>query len=100
MPRFRGRLHDVAAAKLQPWLQRLTGAALAVLVLGLTALTPGEAAQASVQTSDPVSARGVASQVGQPAPELTVTTLDGLSLTSADLQAQEKPYILYFFASW
>jgi hypothetical protein len=39
-------------------------------------------------------------KVGQPAPGFQVATTDGLVLTSADLIAQQKPYILYFFASW
>ena len=42
----------------------------------------------------------VGARVGQLAPEFQVKTLDGLMLTSADLIAQQKPYILYFFASW
>ena len=42
----------------------------------------------------------VGARVGQLAPDFQVKTLDGLMLTSADLLAQQKPYILYFFASW
>ncbi len=42
----------------------------------------------------------VRANVGQLAPGFEVKTLDGLILTSADLLAQQKPYILYFFASW
>lgn len=42
----------------------------------------------------------VGAGVGQLAPDFQVKTLDGLMLTSADLLAQQKPYILYFFASW
>ena len=38
--------------------------------------------------------------VGKAAPDFQVGTLDGLMVTSADLRAQQKPYILYFFASW
>lgn len=90
----------MTGSKLQPRRRRRISAALALLALVLTALAPGEAVQASARAPDTSSVRGVASQVGQPAPEFTVTTLDGLSLTSADLLAQEKPYILYFFATW
>ncbi|MBI4491948.1 MAG: hypothetical protein HY690_04055 [Chloroflexi bacterium] len=39
-------------------------------------------------------------QVGQRAPAFTLTTLEGKPLTSANLLAQEKPFILYFFATW
>jgi hypothetical protein len=91
----------VTASTVQPRHRRLVGSGLALLALILTALSSGETAQASIQPrTEPASMRGVASQVGQPAPEFTVTTLDGLSLTSADLLAQEKPFILYFFATW
>ena len=100
MPLAGRRLRSVTVPKLQPWRERQIIAVLALLALVLTALAPGEAVRASAQVPDAASVRSVASQVGQPAPEFTVTTLDGLSLTSADLLAQEKPYILYFFASW
>ena len=96
MPRARDTSRDVTGAKLVPWRQRLIVATVAVLMLGLTAFAFSETTQAPNTTSG----RGVASQVGQSAPEFTVTTLDGLSLTSADLLAQDKPYILYFFATW
>jgi hypothetical protein len=39
-------------------------------------------------------------EVGQRAPDFTVTTLGGQRLASPDLLAQNKPFILYFFASW
>ena len=87
-------------SKLQPRREQRVIAALALLALVLTAVAPGAAVQASAQAPDAASVRGVSSQVGQPAPEFAVTTLDGLSLTSADLLAQEKPFILYFFATW
>ena len=45
-------------------------------------------------------APAVVAKVGQPAPGFQVTTIDGLMLSSTDLIAQQKPYILYFFASW
>ena len=87
-------------SKLPPRREQRVSASLALLVLVLTTASSGQAAQASVPTPEAASVRGVASQVGQVAPEFTVTTLDGLPLTSTDLLAQEKPYILYFFASW
>jgi hypothetical protein len=100
MPRARPRSRDAARSKRQPRRWRLRAAAPALLALVLLALSPGETARASAQTTGVIAASGVASQVGQPAPEFTVATLDGLSLTSADLLAQEKPFILYFFAAW
>ena len=100
MPRAGRRSSDETDAKPRLRLQRLIGVSGVILALALTALAPGQAAQAAAQAPDVASVRGVAAQVGQAAPEFSVTTLDGLSLTSADLQAQEKPYILYFFASW
>ena len=87
-----------------PWLRLARGTLLAV-ILGLTIPTMvpagGDIMVAGVNIT-PVSQviRSVASQVGQPAPDFTVTTLEGQPLTSADLLAQEKPYILYFFATW
>jgi len=37
---------------------------------------------------------------GQRAPSFSVSLLDGRPVSDADLRAQEKPYILYFFATW
>jgi peroxiredoxin len=42
----------------------------------------------------------VGARVGQVAPDFQVKALDGRTLTTADLRVQQKPYILYFFASW
>ena len=100
MPLADRRLRRMPGSQRRPRRERHIVAALALLALVLTALAPGEPVRASAQAPDGTSVLGVASQVGQAAPEFTVTTLDGLSLTSADLLAQEKPYILYFFASW
>lgn len=100
MSRASRGLCDPTGAKVLPWRQRQIVAALAMFALVMTALAPGEVVRASAQATEAMSVRGVASQVGQPAPEFAVTTLDGLLLTSADLLAQEKPFILYFFASW
>jgi len=38
--------------------------------------------------------------VGQRAPAFVVTGLDGRQISDADLRAQGKPYILYFYATW
>jgi hypothetical protein len=49
----------------------------------------------------PGDTRSVAGQqVGELAPEFSVVTPDGQPVTNADLLAQEKPFILYFFATW
>jgi hypothetical protein len=63
----------------------------------------GNGGSASNQPSGPSAAQpsaAVVAKVGRLAPGFQVATLDGLVLTSADLIAQQKPYILYFFASW
>lgn len=59
-------------------------------------------------SASPVNAPAKASQpqaevglkVGNRAPAFTLTTLDGKALTSAELLAQDKPFILFFFATW
>ena len=77
------------------------GLLLGALLLGssLVACARGPAqpaaSAASTEASPPVGL-----QAGQRAPDVAVTTLDGARLTSADLVAQDKPYILYFFATW
>ncbi len=48
----------------------------------------------------PAMEADVGLEVGQRAPDFTLTTLNGAPLTSADLLAQNKPFILYFFATW
>ena len=45
-------------------------------------------------------ARQVGSQVGQQAPPFALETLDGNRLTSADLVAEGKPFVVYSFATW
>jgi len=82
---------------------------LAVLMFSalLLACTPSRAAPGGVSTRSadlPAEHRQpgavVGLQVGQRAPAFTVATLDAKPLTRADLLAQERPFILYFFASW
>jgi len=46
----------------------------------------------------PAPAVGLA--VGLRAPTFTVTGLDGRSISDADLRAEGKPSILYFYATW
>lgn len=81
------------------------GLAVLALLLGsvVIACAPSSAAPsraAGAQAGGPVSAPATGLQPGQLAPAFSVATLDGKQLTSADLLAQEKPFILYFFASW
>ena len=84
---------------------RWSGLALALALAASVACSPAgagsqpapgpRAGQAGTQ-----QVPGAVAAVGQPAPGFQVTTIDGLMLTSTDLIAQQKPYILYFFASW
>lgn len=84
---------------------RWSGLALALAVAAMVACSPNGTSRgpAASQPSNPVAAQSssaAVATVGQPAPGFQVATIDGLVLTSADLIAQQKPYILYFFASW
>lgn len=75
-------------------------AALAAPKLAATEV-PAAAAQptaAPAPAQEPSAPVGL--QVGQRAPAFTVTTLDGKPLSSAELLVQDKPFILYFFATW
>lgn len=48
----------------------------------------------------PESNPRVGLQVGERAPAFIVKTLEGGPLASSELLAQDKPFILYFFATW
>jgi cytochrome oxidase Cu insertion factor (SCO1/SenC/PrrC family) len=86
------------------WLARsgLSVALVGVLLASSGQLPPTPAfADVAQPGARPGEARGLAAQqVGELAPEFTVVTPDGQPVTSADLLAQEKPFILYFFATW
>lgn len=58
----------------------------------------GERSPAGATAPSPVPAIPVGTRVGQRIPQFTATTLDGAKLTNADLK--DKPYLLFFFASW
>ena len=78
-------------------------AAVALLGVVLAACSPNQAASqpaANAGGAAPKAGAATGVQVGQMAPAFNLTMLDGKPLTSADLRAQEKPYILYFFATW
>lgn len=82
---------------------RATIATVALLGVVLAACSPNQAASrpaANAGAAAPKAGAATGVQVGQAVPPFSLTMLDGKPLTSADLQAQEKPYILYFFATW
>lgn len=82
---------------------RSATAAVALLGVILAACSPNQAAShpaAHAGAAVPKAGAPTGVQVGQAAPAFSLTMLDGRPLTSADLQAQQKPYILYFFATW
>ena len=49
-------------------------------------------------TATPEPEVAVGNKVGNRAPDFQVTTVDGVTVTPAELEG--KPYILYFFATW
>jgi len=103
-PRPPGASDLVPAPRRRPsrWWAGVGTILVALLVTTLPAAIPSDAT-ASAGRPATVAAdqvRGVGFQVGQPAPDFTVMTLDGQALTGADLLAQQKPFVLYFFARW
>ena len=58
----------------------------------------GEQPVAAADAAVPAPAIGLAA--GLHAPSFTVTGLDGRSISHADLRAEGKPSILYFYATW
>ena len=100
------RARDRAGARIRSrWPARWSVLALALAVAATVACgTNGAGKDSSAsQASGSVAAQSTSAavaRVGQPAPGFQVATIDGSALTSADLIAQQKPYILYFFASW
>ncbi len=76
----------------------LVSALLGAWALGGARTATGAPVDTSVRQAAPEPAVGL--EVGQRAPDFTVTTLDAQALTSADLLAQDKPFILYFFTTW
>ncbi len=56
---------------------------------------PGLAGSALAETNTPVGPN-----VGQRAPAFSITGLDGGQVSDVALQAQGKPYILFFYAKW
>lgn len=72
---------------------------------GVSAQAPSvvedQAPAAEGQQQNPAEATvRVGLDVGQRAPAFVVTGLDGRQISDADLRAQGKPYILYFYATW
>ena len=67
----------------------------------LAGCTPAAAPTSSQPQPAPAAAStGSGTSVGQLAPPFAVTTIDGRAVTDADLRAVDKPYILYFYATW
>ena len=60
--------------------------------------TPTAAPPSPTPTATPEPEVAVGNKVGNRAPDFQVTTVDGVTVTPADLEG--KPYILYFFATW
>lgn len=81
---------------------RSVGVAAAGVMLAVTAACSGEAPAtgASDVPSAPVTDRRVGSSVGDLAPDFTVETVDGETVTLSELRGQGKSVLLYFFASW
>jgi cytochrome oxidase Cu insertion factor (SCO1/SenC/PrrC family) len=102
------------ATELVPAIWRASGrrrwrarSGLSLALVGALLASSGQLLPASVladlvQPADRTGeVRGVAGQqVGEPAPEFTVVAPDGQPVSSVDLLAQEKPFILFFFATW
>jgi hypothetical protein len=89
--------------------RRLLSVSLALLVIGglLIACTSSGAQRTSApheaggpQPGAHASTPAVGPAKGQQAPAFVVTTVEGRPLASAELLAQQKPFILCFFASW
>jgi len=87
---------------------RICIARLALLLGGVLACLAPFAGPASPVSAAPDASAArraalnaiVGFQVGGPAPEFTVWTPEGQPITGADLLAQDKPFVLYFFATW
>ena len=74
------------------------GLSLLTVACASTSTPPAE--PRSTPSTSAESNPSVGLQVGQRAPTFTVKGLDDKPLTSADLLAQDKPFILFFFATW
>ena len=72
-----------------------------LLLAAASALPACAPALESTATSDsPGSQAGVGLAVGLHAPAFSVAGLDGRTVTDADFRAVDRPYILYFYATW
>jgi hypothetical protein len=87
------------------WLRsyRAVGALLILLSASLVACAPAirqSSATGSAVATQGGSAPPVGLEVGQRLPDFAVKALDGKPVSGTDLLAQDKPFILYFFATW
>ena len=64
----------------------------------LSACAPGGESTPASDSAESQAAVGLT--VGLRAPAFSVAGLDGRTVTDADFRAIEKPYILYFYATW
>ena len=55
---------------------------------------------ASTETTAEKDEPKVGYRVGNLAPDFTITTTDGRTVNRDDILAEDKPFILYFFATW
>jgi hypothetical protein len=63
-----------------------------------TARAPAESTNSAAPPAGELPPVGTA--VGQLGPDFAISYTDGRPLTTADLRALDKPYILYYFATW
>lgn len=71
--------------------RHLLSASLAIAVLALVATGCAPASSGG---------GGSSLDVGQPAPPFAMTLVDGSQVTSADLDADDQPAHLFWFATW
>ncbi len=61
---------------------------------------PTISAVSSVATATPERSPTVGWEVGDRAPDFMIATLSGGTISLDALRASEKPFLLYFFATW
>ena len=63
-------------------------------------LTPSATPARTTETTAEKDEPKVGYRVGNLAPDFTITTTDGRAVNRDDILAEDKPFILYFFATW
>lgn len=69
-------------------------------VLGSAMLTGCGALDQRIGSGGVSDARSNLLKAGQRVPDFAVTTVDGKPISGAELIAQKRPYVLFFFATW